>query len=65
MGKKIIPKSKWIQIRINSQEAEDIQKSSDIFYKEFWPNAKFNFKDLPELEFYHDGITDFLIAIED
>ena len=64
LKKKIIPKSKWIQIRINSQEPIDIQNASDTFYKEFLPNCKYNFKFLPEIEYYHDNITDFLIPIE-
>ncbi len=65
LKKKIVPKSKWIQIRINSQSAEDIQNASNLFYKDFLPNAKYNFRDLPEIEFYHDNITDFLIPIKD
>ena len=64
MKKIIIPKSAWIQIRINSQKAEEIQNTSNIFYKEFLPNCKYNIKNIPELEFYHDNITDFLIPIE-
>ena len=65
MKKFIIPKSKWIQLRVNSQEAEDIQENSRVFYEEFLPNSKYNFRDLPELEYYHDDVTDFLIPIED
>lgn len=64
MKKRIIPKSKWIQIRIDSQNTEEIQKASEIFYKEFLPNSKYDFRDIPEIEFYHDNITDFLIPIE-
>lgn len=64
MKKRIIPKSKWIQIRIDSQNTEEIQDTSDMFYKEFLPNSKYNFRDIPEIEFYHDNITDFLIPIE-
>lgn len=63
--KKVIPKSKWIQMRTNSQDAEEIQKTSDSFYEEFLASSKYNYKELPELEYYHDGVTDFLIAIED
>lgn len=63
--KKVIPKSKWIQMRTNSQKAEEIQRTSDSFYEEFLASSKYNYKDLPELEYYHDGVTDFLIAIED
>lgn len=65
MPRKVIPKSKWIQIKINSQEAEDIQKVSESFYTDFMPSSKYVFSDLPELEYYHDNITDFLIPIED
>ena len=65
LEQKIIPKSKWIEIRINSQKAKEIQKASKIFYEDFLPSCKYNLRDLPEIEFYHDGITDFLIPIED
>lgn len=65
LEKKIIPKSKWILIRINSREAKDIQETSDKFYDEFLPSCKYNLRDLPEIEYYHDDVTDFLIPIED
>lgn len=58
-----IPKSKWLRFRINSQNAKDIQEISHKFYEEFLPSVKYNLKELPELEYYHDGITDFLVAI--
>lgn len=60
-----IPKSRWILIRILSQEAKDIQEASTTFYNNFLPSCKYNFRDLPEIEYYHDDITDFLIPIED
>lgn len=65
MEEKIIQKSKWIAMRINSQDPKEIQEIWQTFYKDFIPNAKYNFKDLPEIEYYHDDITDFLIPIED
>lgn len=58
-----LPKSKWLRFRIKSQEAKDIQDMSHKFYGEFIPSMKYNLKELPELEYYHDDITDFLIAI--
>ena len=58
-----IPKSKWLRFRINSQNAKDIQELSHKFYGEFLPSVKYNLKELPELEYYHDDITDFLVAI--
>lgn len=61
----IIPKSRWIVIRVNSQRAQDIQETSKIFYRDFLPSCKYNVRDLPEIEFYHDEITDFFIPIED
>ncbi len=58
-----IPKSKWLRFRINSQNADEIQEISHKFYREFLPSCKYNLKKLPELEYYHDDITDFLVAI--
>lgn len=58
-----IPKSKWLKFKINSQNPKDIQEVSQKFYKEFLPSCKYNLKTVPELEYYHDGITDFLVAI--
>lgn len=65
LEEKIIPKSKWILIRIDSQEAEEIQEVSKTFYYDFLPSCQYNFRNLPEIEYYHDGITDFLIPIQD
>ncbi len=59
----VIPKSKWLRFRIDNQETIDIQEASEKFYTEFLPSCKYNLKEIPELEYYHDGITDFLIAI--
>ncbi len=65
LKKIVIPKSKWLKFVINNQEAKDIQKVSRDFYEKFLPSSKFNLRPLPELEYYHDDITEFLIAIED
>lgn len=59
----IIPKSKWLVFRINSQNPKDIQEMSHKFYLEFLPSCKYNLKQIPELEYYHDNVTDFLIPI--
>ncbi len=58
-----LPASKWLKFRIPNQKAADIQKTSLQFYQEFLPSCKYNLKELPELEYYHDGVTDFLVAI--
>lgn len=60
----VIPKSKWLKFNISSQEAEDIQEMSQRFYIEILPVLKYNLRDLPELEYYHDNITEFWLPIE-
>lgn len=61
---KIIKESKWLKFRISSCESHDIQEMSNYFYFNFLPTCNYNLKDEPELEYYHDGVTDFLIPIE-
>lgn len=58
-----ISASKWLKFTIPNKNAKDIQKLIDKFYYEFLPSCKFNLKELPEFEYYHDNITEFLIAI--
>lgn len=58
-----IPAGKWLKFRINSREAKDIQEMSHKFYLDFLPSCKYNLRDIPELEYYHDGVTDFLVPI--
>lgn len=59
----IIPKSKWLVFKIDNQETVNIQELSQQFYLSFFPSCKYNFRELPELEYYHDGITEFLVPI--
>lgn len=61
--KVVIPKSKWLVFKIPTQEAVDIHEMSQVFYKKFLPSCKFNLSNLPELEYYHDEITEFLVPI--
>ena len=58
-----LPKSKWLKFRIDSQIPEEIQKASNVFYEKFFPSMKYDLRQLPELEYYHDDVTDFLVAI--
>lgn len=58
------PKSKWLVFHIPNCDAKDIQKSSNDFYYQFLPSCKYNLRELPELEYYHDNVTDFLVPIE-
>ena len=60
-----IPKSKWIKFIIYSQEAKEIQEMSQQFYGKILPSLKYNLRELPELEYYHDDITELWIPIED
>lgn len=62
--KVIIPKSKWLVFHIPNRNAEDIQKVSYEFYCDFLPSCKYNLRNIPELEYYHDNLTDFLVPIE-
>lgn len=58
-----IPESKWLKFTIYSKEAKDIQDMAHRFYKEFFPSTKYNLRDLPELEYYHDNVTEFYVPI--
>ncbi len=58
-----IPKSRYLKFKILSQNAKDIQEMSFKFYHEFLPSCKYNLKETPELEYYHDNMTDFLVPI--
>lgn len=58
-----VPASRWLKLHIPSQEADDIQRVSDQFYESFLPTCAYRLRPDPELEHYHDGVTDFLIPI--
>ena len=70
-SKRIAEKEKDVQAFVTTlteeatKNAEEIQKVTNEFYKNFLPSCKFNLRELPELEYYHDGITDFLVPLED
>lgn len=59
----VIPKSRYLKFRINSYKSEDIQEMARIFYTNFLPNCNYSLKELPELEYYHDNVVDFLVPI--
>lgn len=62
--KVIIPASKWLCFKVDSMDARDIQRVVKNFYTKFLPSSKYKIKEMPELEYYHDGKTDFLVPIE-
>lgn len=61
----VIPAGKWIVIQIRSQDAKDIQEITNKFYQKFIPSTKYEFREVPELEYYHDNITEFMVPILD
>lgn len=60
----VIPKSKWLVFFIASQEPIDIQDISHRFYLEFAPSSRYKLRGIPELEYYHDDVTEFLVPID-
>jgi AraC family transcriptional regulator len=58
-----IPASKWLVFKINSQDSKEIQKLSNKFYGDFINSVNYSLSTFPELEYYHDGITEFLVPI--
>lgn len=63
--KVLIPKGKWIIIKINSKEAKKIQKVNEQFYEEFLPSTKYRLKEIPELEYYNNNTVELMIPLED
>lgn len=61
----VIPASRYLSFHIPSQSASAIQKLSHNFYTQFILGCKYKIRELPELEYYHDDVTDFLVPIED
>ncbi len=64
LTKYIIPASKWLCFHIPTIEPKQIQEMSHQFYLSFLPNCQYNIRPLPELEYYHNNTTDFLVPIE-
>ena len=61
----IIPSSKWLSFSIPSQDSDEIQNVIHQFYVDFVASSPYTIRELPELEYYHDDITEFLVPIED
>lgn len=60
-----IPESYWIVFHIPSENPKDIQETTAQFYLSFAPSSGYVFRNLPELEYYHDSVTEFMIPIEE
>lgn len=62
--KVIIPKSKWLVFKLDSRDAKKIQELSQDVYLRFLPSSKYNLSDLPDLEYYHDNVTEYMFPLE-
>lgn len=59
-----IKRHRYLKYTIKSNEAKDIQEMSDNFYKKILPSLKYKLADAPELEYYNNGTTNFLVPLE-
>ncbi len=60
---KHIAGGRWLKFQIPSQTAPDIQAVTEQFYSEFLPTCEYQLRPEPELEHYHDQVTDLLVPI--
>lgn len=58
-----VPAMRYLKFTVPSQEAIDIQAASTNFYDQFLPTCEYQLRPEPDLEYYHDGVTDLLIPI--
>lgn len=59
-----LPAHRWLKLTIPSRRARDIQILSHQFYESFLPSSTYVIDNLPELEYYHDNITEFWVPIK-
>lgn len=59
-----LPAHRWLKFTIKGNRARDIQILSHQFYESFLPSSAYVIDDLPELEYYHDDITEFWVPIK-
>lgn len=59
-----LPAHRWLKFTIPTDRARDIQLLSHQFYESFLPSSNYTIDDLPELEYYHDGIMEFWVPIK-
>lgn len=55
---------KYLRFRVNSYDAKEIQRLTDTVFLDFLPSSRFEVRFAPEIEYYHDGVTDFFLPIE-
>lgn len=59
-----LPAHRWLKFIAKSSQASDIQILSHDFYESFLPSSSYAIDDFPELEYYHDNITEFWVPIK-
>ncbi len=59
-----LPAHRWLKLTVPNHRARDIQILSHQFYGSFLPSSTYAIDDLPELEYYHDNITEFWAPIK-
>ncbi len=58
-----VPSTRWLKFTIDSQSASAIQAASTKFYESFLPTCEYQLRPEPDLEYYHDGITELWVPI--
>lgn len=58
-----VPSTRWLKFAIGSQAATEIQAASAKFYENFLPTCEYQLRPEPDLEYYHDGITELWVPI--
>lgn len=58
-----IPAARWLKFHIPSQSAQAIQDMTNDFYEKFLPTCEYQLRPEPDLECYHDGLTELLVPI--
>lgn len=58
-----LPSMRYLKFHIPNQNAKDIQAITSRFYDEFLFTCDYNLRPEPDLEYYHDGTTDFMVPI--
>lgn len=59
-----LPAHRWLKFTAPTDRARDIQILSHQFYESFLPSSTYIIDNLPELEYYHDNITEFWVPIK-
>lgn len=59
-----LPAHRWLKFTTTTDRARDIQILSHQFYESFLPSSTYVIDNLPELEYYHDNITELWVPLK-